>query len=107
MSWFSAALFYVKQGHASRGYLAYGALAALRTVSLPALYGRYQDSFFRSLLTEETLRDAIGPTTLTASEHEVEQRTGFTALGGQWSEVTSIDVGAVERSSPLRPCSPF
>jgi hypothetical protein len=94
MSWLSAWLFYVRQGHASRGYLAYGALAALLTLTLPMLYRRYQDSFFRSVLTAEALRGAIGPATLTVHADRVEQRTGLTAVGGRWSDVTGIEVGA-------------
>jgi hypothetical protein len=93
LAWLSAVLFYVKQGDRSRGYLVYGAFAAVLTVSLPWLYGWYQGTFWRSVLTVESLRGVIGPTTLTVGEDFVEEAGPVTTARAEWRDVLRVDRG--------------
>jgi hypothetical protein len=84
-------LFYVKQGDRSQGYLAYGAFAAVLTVFLPWLYRWYQGSFWQSVLTVESLRGVIGPTTLTVGNEFVEEAGPVTTARAEWRNIVRID----------------
>lgn len=91
LSWLSAVLFYVKQGHQSLGYLAYGAFAAILTLALPRLYRWYQDSFWASVLTAASLQGIIGLTTLTLSEDMIEEVAPMTTTRAAWRDVLRIE----------------
>ncbi len=91
LAWFSAILFYVKQGDRNFGYLGYAAFAAVLTISLPWLYRRYQRSFFKSILTEETLCGLVGPTTLTLDEHHIEEVGPILTAKVAWADVLRIE----------------
>jgi len=94
LAWSSAVLFYVKQGAQHRGYLVYGAFAALLTVSLPTLYRWYQASFWRSVLSDEALRGVVGATTLTVSAEGIEESGPVTTVRAAWRDVLRIDRGS-------------
>ncbi|MBC7898114.1 MAG: YcxB family protein [Cytophagaceae bacterium] len=95
LAWSSAVLFYVKQGHQNRGYLVSGAFAALLTVLLPSLYRWYQGSFWRSVLSAETLRGIVGPTTLAFSTEGVQESGPVTTVRVAWRDIQRIErVGA-------------
>jgi hypothetical protein len=68
LAWLSAVSFDVKQGDRDYPYRALGGFAALRTLTLPWLYQRYQAGCWESVLTAESLRGVIGPTMLTLSD---------------------------------------
>lgn len=91
LAWFSAILFYVKQGDRNFGYLGYAAFAAVLTISLPWLYRRYQRSFFKSILTEATLRGLVGPTTLTIDEHHIEEVGPILTAKVAWTDMLRIE----------------
>jgi hypothetical protein len=91
LAWSSAVLFYVKQGDQHRGYLVYGAFAAFLTLALPSLYRWYQASFWRSVLSDESLRGLVGPTTLTLSAEGIEEARSVTTVRATWTDVVRID----------------
>jgi len=91
LAWLSAALFYVKQREHNRMYLASAAFAALLTAALPSLYRWYQDSFWHSVLTAETLRGVVGPTTLTLTDEGLKEAGPVLATRVAWSDVIGIE----------------
>ncbi len=96
LAWFSAVLFYVKQGDRNLTYLFSGGFAAVLTVALPWLYGRYQAAFWQSVLTADALRGVIGPTTLIVSDQGIEELGPVTTVRAEWRRVLRVD------SSPER-----
>jgi hypothetical protein len=94
LAWLSAVLFYVKQGDRNLGYLAYGAVAAVLTVALPRLYGWYQGSFWRSVLTGDALVGLIGPTTLTVDEVGIEEVGPVMSVRRAWRDVLHVEQDA-------------
>lgn len=91
LAWLSAVLFYVKQGDRSPAYLGYGAFAGLLTLTLPRAYGWYQGSFWRSVLTTETLRGCIGPTTLRCGADGLEEIGPIASARGAWRDVMKVE----------------
>lgn len=91
LAWLSAVLFYVKQGDQNSLYLVSGGFAALLTLTLPWLYRRYQAEFFESVLSVESLRGVIGPTTLTISESGIEETGPVITVRARWSNRLRLD----------------
>jgi len=91
LAWLSAVLFYVKQGDQNRAYLFSGGLAAVLTATLPWLYRRYQAAFWQSVLTVESLRGVVGPTTLTASDEGMEECGPMMTVRAAWRDVLRLD----------------
>lgn len=91
LSWFSAGLFYVRQGDRNFAYLASGLLALFLTVALPSLYRRYQDHFFASVLTDDKLRGLVGPVELVVGPEQIEQKGPVTTIRADWRDVVSVE----------------
>ena len=94
LSWFSAFLFYVRQGDENYLYLASGLLAIFLTVCLPWLYRRYQDSFFGSVMTDDNLRGLIGPRELLIGDVYLEEIGDRTRLLASWHDILGIEESA-------------
>ncbi len=103
LAWFSAVLFYVKQGDRNYLYLLSGSFAALLTVTLPWMYRRYQASFWESVLTAESLRGVIGPTTLTVDEDGIEERGPVTTVRAAWRDGLRLDRSAARSFVVIAP----
>ncbi len=91
LAWLSAVLFYVKQGDRNYAYLLSGGFALVLTATLPWLYRRYQVQFWESVLTAESLRGVIGPTTLTVSDEGIEERGPVTTVRAAWRDIVRLD----------------
>ncbi len=104
LSWFSAWLFYVRQGDKNQAYLASALLALSLTVSLPWLYRRYQDNFFKSLLTDDNLRGLVGPVELTIDNDRIEEKNALSTVKARWAAIGSVedsDDHVIIRVAPL------
>ena len=91
LAWLSAVLFYVKQGDRNSAYLLYGGFAAALTATLPWMYRWYQAEFWKSVLTVESLRGVIGPTTLTVSAQGIEEHGPVTTVRAAWGDILRLD----------------
>ncbi|MGK2963833.1 MAG: hypothetical protein ACSLFK_17055 [Gemmatimonadaceae bacterium] len=103
LAWLSAALFYVRQGDRNNAYLLSGGFAAVLTATLPWLYRRYQAEFWKSVLTVESLRGVIGPTTLTVSDEGIEERGPVTTVRAAWRDVLRLDRSAARSFVVIAP----
>jgi len=103
LAWTSAVLFYFKQGDLNRGYMVSGAFAALLTISLPSLYRWYQASFWRSVLSDESLRGIVGPTTLAVTAQGIEESGPVTIVRAAWRDIRRIDHGSARTFIVIAP----
>lgn len=103
LAWLSAILFYVKQGDRNYAYVLSGGFAAVLTATLPWLYRRYQAEFWESVLTVESLRGVIGPTTLTVSDEGIEERGPVTTVRAAWRDTLRLDRSAARSFVVIAP----
>lgn len=91
LAWLSAALFFVRQGDKNFLYVGSGLLALLLTLTLPWLYRRYQDQFFTSILTEDSLGGLVGPVELTIGDESLEEKGNRVSVRAGWRDVVAVE----------------
>jgi hypothetical protein len=91
LAWFSAILFYVKQGHQNYGYIFSGTVALVLTLTLPMLYRWYQYSFWASVFTPTAVRGLVGRKVLHIHDDFVEEVGEVLTIRVNWRDVKRID----------------
>lgn len=92
LAWFSAILFYVKQGHQNYGFVLSGTVALVLTLTLPTLYRWYQNSFWASVLTPTAVRGLVGRKVLNLHDDFIEEVGDVLTLRARWRDIELIDV---------------
>jgi hypothetical protein len=91
LAWFSATLFYIKQGHQNYGYLFYGTFALALTFTLPILYRWYQKSFWKSVFTPAAVQGLVGRKVLKIHDDFIEEVGDALTIRANWRDIKCID----------------
>ena len=91
LAWLSAILFYVKQHTFNNHYIFYGIFALFLSVSLPTLYKAYQNAFWGSILTPQSLRGLVGSTLVQVNETHIRKETPHLTFHAAWSDVEAVE----------------
>lgn len=107
LSWLSAILFYLKQGHQNYGYIFSGVVALALTISLPALYRWYQNAFWLSVLNPTSVQGYVGRKILEVNDDDIEETGEILTIRAHWRHVQRIDEDPQRISLVLAPLISF
>lgn len=91
LAWFSAILFYVKQGHQNYGYVFSGTFALVLTLTLPMLYRWYQTSFWASVFTPTAVQGLVGRKVLNIHNDFFEEVGDLLTIRANWRNIKRIE----------------
>lgn len=94
LAWLSTILFYVKQGQQNYVYMVAGGFALALTITLPSLYRWYQNSFWASVFTPQSVLGIVGKKVLILHDEYVEEQGEKSSLRLNWRDMQAIESDA-------------